>query len=194
MCHLATSFEKGLEHLTLHYAPNTPWQKKFVIWRGRAQNVWRRCTWYIPTLKTRSEKLSSQIFYPRKGYNTLEQFTTKHQKKLSLEGWALLKDVAALGGPFSNSNNPFNGWLLNGWLIMVFWLTWWLIEAWDEPFQNQKLLHQVLQSVPSDFSLRQIQMYLRALPSSPPPPNTRSLFFLPLLLMRSVFEASQTSL
>jgi hypothetical protein len=73
-------------------------------------------------------------------------------------------------------------------------LTWWLIEAWDEPFQNQKLLHQVLQSVPSDFSLRQIQMYLRALPSSPPPPNTRSLFFLPLLLMRSVFEASQTSL
>lgn len=113
--------KKDQNTLTLHYAPNTPWKKKFVIWKGRAQNVWR-CTWYIPTLKTESEKLSSHIFYPEKGYNTLEQFRTRHQKKLSLEGWALLKDVAALGGAFSNSNNPFNH-LLNGWLIMVFsWL------------------------------------------------------------------------
>jgi hypothetical protein len=85
MCHLATSFEKGLENLTLHYAPpNTPWKKTFVIWKGRPQNVWRRCTWYIPTtLKTESEKLSSHIFYPQKGYHTLEQFTTRQQKKNS---------------------------------------------------------------------------------------------------------------
>jgi hypothetical protein len=50
-------------------------------------------------------------------------------------------------------------------------LTWWLFEAWDGPFQNQKLLHQVSQSAPSDFSLKQIQMYLRPPPPFPHPPK-----------------------
>jgi hypothetical protein len=36
MCQLPTSFEKGLEHLTLHYAPpqNTPWKKTLSYGRG----------------------------------------------------------------------------------------------------------------------------------------------------------------